>query len=161
MTDKASLDMPENEDCAFCAYLTGKRPYTVLWREEKVAVLVTREQRGIGHVLVLPTRHAESLLDLRDDETNPLMIAIRDVAIAIDVAMERPGISVWQNNGLAASQKIAHLHFHVAGTLPGGGTEFGDVPELTVRDTAAIADRLLPAIPQSALRRMDWRRGRI
>ena len=85
------------------------------------------------------------------------MIAVRDAALTIDRAYERPGIAVWQNNGLAAHQAIPHLHFHVAGTLPGGGTDFGEVSELNVEATDKIAERLAPFVPErfSAHRRVD------
>ena len=154
---KPAIEMPESDDCAFCDYLSGQRPYTVLWREDQVAVLVTREQRGIGHLLVLPTRHVPSLLHLFDGEAKAMMVALRDAAIAIDSAYERPGVAVWQNNGVAAYQAIPHLHFHVAGTLPGGGTDFGDVSELPVDATDAIGRRLAPFVHDRPLshRRVD------
>jgi histidine triad (HIT) family protein len=146
-----AIELPEEDECAFCDYLSGKRPYTVLWREDQVAVLVTREQRGIGHLLILPTRHVPSLLHLPDNETKSMMIALRDAAAAIDGAYERPGVAVWQNNGVAAHQAIPHLHFHVAGTLPGGGTDFGDVSELPLETTDAIARRLASSVPARTL----------
>jgi histidine triad (HIT) family protein len=65
-------------------------------------------------------------------------------ARAIDAADGRPGIAVWQNNGIAADQTIPHVHFHVAGTFPDGGTERGHVKELSVEETDRIADRLRP-----------------
>lgn len=143
-----ALELPSSKGaCAFCDYLAGKRPYTVLWREERVAVLVTREQRGIAHLLVLPVRHVPSLLHLSDDEAGPLMSALRDAGITIDDAYERPGLAVWQNNGVDAHQAIPHLHFHIAGTLPGGGTDFGDVPELSVAETDWIGRNLVASIP--------------
>lgn len=146
--DETALDLPDENRCAFCDYLDGLRPYTVLWREDRVAVLVTREQRGIAHLLVLPTSHVPSLLHLEDEDAEAMMIAIRDAALTIDRAYERPGVAVWQNNGVAAHQAIAHLHFHVAGTLPGGGTDFGNVPELSVSATDQIGRRLAPFIPE-------------
>ena len=155
--NEPAIDLPEEDKCAFCDYLAGRRPYTVLWREDRVAVLVTREQRGIAHLLILPTRHVPSLLHLADEDAESVMIAVRDAALTIDRAYERPGIAVWQNHGLAAHQAIAHLHFHVAGTLPGGGTDFGEVPELNVEATDKIAERLAPFVPErsSAHRRVD------
>lgn len=155
--NEPAIDLPEEDRCAFCDYLAGRRPYTVLWREDRVAVLVTREQRGIAHLLILPTRHVPSLLHLADEDAESVMIAVRDAALTIDRAYERPGIAVWQNNGLAAHQAIPHLHFHVAGTLPGGGTDFGEVPELNVEATDKIAERLAPFVPErsSAYRRVD------
>jgi histidine triad (HIT) family protein len=70
------------------------------------------------------------------------MLAVRDAARLIDKAYKRPGIAVWQNNGVDADQTISHLHFHVAGTLDEGGTEWGEVEELSVEQTEAIAERL-------------------
>lgn len=142
-----SIDLPEGGECAFCAYIRGGRPYTVLWREEHVVVLVTREQRGISHLLVLPTRHIPTLLDLPEKIAEDLMVALRDAARTVDRASERPGVAVWQNNGTAAHQAIPHLHFHVAGTLPDGGTDFGHVPELSVSTTDRIGRRLANHVP--------------
>ncbi len=150
---KSALQLPEADACAFCSYLAGTRPYTILWTEPRVAALVTQEQRGIGHLLVLPTRHVVTLLDLADAEAEDLMLAVRDAAATIDRTYERPGIAVWQNNGTAAHQAIPHLHFHVAGTLPGGGTNLDDVDEVPREDTLAIARELSPHIPQRGGRR--------
>jgi len=69
-------------------------------------------------------------------------------ASAIDAAFERPGIAVWQNNGTAAHQAIPHLHFHIAGTLLGGGTDFDDAPELTIAQTDQIAAKILVTAPE-------------
>jgi histidine triad (HIT) family protein len=157
--NEPAIDLPEENGCAFCDYLAGRRPYTVLWREDRVAVIVTREQRGMAHLLVIPIRHVPSLLHLADEDAEAMMIAVRDAALTIDRAYERPGVAVWQNNGVAAHQAIAHLHFHVAGTLPGGGTDFGVVPELTVAATDEIGRRLAPYTPERprAHRRVDSR----
>jgi histidine triad (HIT) family protein len=141
MTD-TSVTLPDDDGCAFCDYLAGRRPYTVLCRSALVAVLVTREQRGIGHVLVLPVRHVPTLLEATAEERHALIDTVAACAAAIDAAYERPGIAVWQNNGTTAHQAVGHLHFHVAGTLPGGGTEFGDVRVRGILETNAIAERL-------------------
>lgn len=142
-----SIEVPGEDRCAFCDYLNERRPYTILWRERRVAVLVTREQRGVAHLLVIPIRHVPTLLDLRDSEAEDLLIAVRDAALAIDEVFERPGVAVWQNNGTDAHQAVPHLHFHVAGTLPGGGTDFGEIEEIPLAETDVIAGALAKAIP--------------
>lgn len=142
-----ALRMPSpNQPCAFCDYLCGRRQFTILHRFGLVAVLVTREQRGVGHVLVVPVAHRPTLLDLTATEAPLVMNAVIKVADAIARAYKPAGIAVWQNNGVQANQTIPHLHFHVAGTLPEGGTDFGNVRELAIEETKAIAERLRPFI---------------
>jgi histidine triad (HIT) family protein len=141
---KTSIVAPDPKPCAFCAYLRGENPYTFVFRDETIAILVTREQRGAPHVLVIPVQHAETLLDISDEQAATLAIGIREAAKAIEQEYSPEGIYVWQNNGKPASQTIGHVHFHVAGTLEKGGTEWGKVPELDLQETEKIAIRLRP-----------------
>lgn len=137
-----SIEMPDADRCAFCDYLGGERPYTILLTTALSAVLVTREQRGIGHLLVIPRVHRDTILNVTDEEAADLGVLVKRMARAIDAAYNQPGIAVWQNNGVPAHQSIGHVHFHVAGTVAGGGTKWGDVDELTVTQTDAIARKL-------------------
>lgn len=143
MNNESSIDLPENDGCPFCAYLSGERPYTILSRTADTATFVTREQRGHPHLLVLPLRHVPSILELTDSEVSAIAVEVRNAARLIDLAYSKPGIAVWQNNGVPAGQAISHVHFHVAGTLKDGGTEFGPVEEISVEKTDAIAKKLL------------------
>jgi histidine triad (HIT) family protein len=138
------LAMPQPDFCVFCDYLNGTRPFTILRRDDQTATLVTREQRGKAHLLVIPTRHAPTILDLHPEEAGALMSAVISAARALDTAVQQPGIAVWQNNGLPAMQKVPHCHFHVAATHGHNGTEWGDVPRLEITDTDRIAEQLRP-----------------
>lgn len=142
----SNLDVPDAYPCAFCEYLSGTRAYTILYREKHAAILVTRGQRGCSHMLVITTRHAPTILDINDAESQAVMRLARVAARAIDEVERRPGIAVWQNNGTAANQAIPHFHVHVAGTIPGGGTEWDEVEEVSLRETELIAGRLLPYV---------------
>lgn len=146
---ESAIRLPDAQPCAFCAYLDGTRPFTFVTRNTTTAVIVTQEQRGKPHLLVIPTTHRETILDLTDAECAALMSEVRNAAMAIDATYHRPGISVWQNNGEAASQSIRHVHFHVAGTLDSGGTEWGDVEELPLAETELIAKRIRAHWPSS------------
>jgi len=136
--------VPVVDVCTFCEYLAGRRRFTVLHRDDAVAVLVTREQRGSGHVLVIPVAHRETILELTPADEAPLMAAVTRAARAVATATDAEGVSVWQNNGTQAAQSVPHLHVHVAATLPGGGTAWGPVPSLSIDETAVIADCLHP-----------------
>ena len=107
-------------------------------------MLVTFEQRGQGHVLVVPIEHRETLFELTSSEASAVIRTTIRAARAIRAAFDPDGIAVWQNNGVAAHQSVPHVHMHVAGTLPTGGTAMGRVPRLTIEQTDSIADRLRP-----------------
>lgn len=140
------LVLPTEEACSFCDYLSGERAYTILNRTETVAILVTREQRGIDHLLVIPVAHVATLLEV--EEAGPaLMRGIVRAATAIASTGLVTGVAVWQNNGVSSGQAIPHLHFHVAGTDDQGGTDRGEVPELPISETEEIASRLRPLLP--------------
>jgi histidine triad (HIT) family protein len=147
MSEDSGITLPKAKACAFCAYLSGERPYTILSRTEDTATFVTREQRGDPHLLILPIRHVPTILDLTDAEAAAVAIQVREAAALIDRAHSTAGIAVWQNNGVPAGQSISHVHFHVAGTLASGGTEFGPVAEPSVAETDKIAERLRTAKP--------------
>ena len=75
------------------------------------------------------------------------MQAVVIVSRAILDAYQCKGLAVWQNNGSAAHQRVPHVHFHVAGTLPGGGTNFDKVPFLPIEATDEIADQIRLFLP--------------
>jgi histidine triad (HIT) family protein len=144
MKDHTSIQLPNNDSCAFCAYLSSERPFSFVYKGNMVSILVTREQRGCPHLLVIPNRHVETILDVTQEEAEKLAIAVRDIAKAIESEYKPKGITIWQNNGIPSSQSIAHVHFHVAGTLETGGTEWSDVPELPLEETEDIAEKFRP-----------------
>jgi histidine triad (HIT) family protein len=143
-----AIAVPANGDCPFCAYLSGERPYAVVQKDAQTAIFVTREQRGVPHLLVVPVQHRETILDLTDDECDALLRAVRRAAAAIDATYQRAGIAVWQNNGVPAHQSVSHVHFHVAGTLDEGGTHWGEVERLSLDDAALIAQRIARYLSQ-------------
>ena len=136
------LDVPVTDACSFCDYLASRRPFTILERDELTATLVTREQRGRGHLLVVPVTHRETILDLKTAEATALMAGVTRAVALVARAYEAAGVAVWQNNGVPAHQTVPHVHFHVAATLPEGGTNWGSVRRLSLEETDAIAARL-------------------
>ena len=141
------LELPPNDPCWFCRYLAGTTPYTILERDETTATLVTFEQRGRGHVLVIPIRHVNTIVELTPHEQWAVMDAVVRSTRAILGAYDPAGVAVWQNNGIPAHQTVPHAHVHVAGTLDGGGTERGPVARLATAETDKIAARLRPHLP--------------
>ncbi|CAN5720390.1 HIT family protein [soil metagenome] len=143
-TSGMPLVLPPSDPCSFCEYLSGERPYTILDRDELIALLVTYEQRGRGHLLVVPVQHRRTILELSPQEQGALMAHVVRATRAIVGAFDPEGVAVWQNNGVPAHQSVPHVHVHVAGTLPEGGTDWGEVDKLALAETDEIANKLRP-----------------
>jgi histidine triad (HIT) family protein len=139
---------PPSSPCPFCKYLARERPYTILDRQQRTAMLVTHEQRGRGHLLVVPIAHRETILDLTAEEQSAVMADVVRASHAIVGAYDPDGVAVWQNNGIPARQSVPHVHVHVAGTVPGGSTSWGKVTRATVPETDAMAAELRLHLPQ-------------
>ena len=99
--------------CLFCAALEGTTAKGVVEETPLTATLVNGRQFEEGQVIVVPRRHAPTLLDLTDEEMTAVAHASRRVADALMRAYDPAGITVYQMNGVASGQEVAHYHMHV------------------------------------------------
>lgn len=67
----------------------------------------------------------------------------------IDAADKGPGTIVWQHNGVAADQAIRTFIVMWPELSQPGHLSRGDVRELSLGETEAIADRLKPSLKDS------------
>jgi histidine triad (HIT) family protein len=103
-------------------------------------------------VLVIPKRHAATIIDLHGPEALAIMEHVHRVANAISRAFDPAGLNVFQNNGLTAGQTVPHYHVHIVPSYPGDApgrifrseeAERQPYEELT-RVAARIAEHLAP-----------------
>ena len=138
------LDVPLLEPCPFCAFLARERPYALLETGAAASIMVTQEQRGTPHLLVITNSHCPTLLDLAVDDAAAVMQATVRAGKAVAAAYDPPGIGVWQNNGRASNQTVPHFHVHLCGTWPDAPPIWGEVTPISLQEAEAIADRLRP-----------------
>lgn len=95
-----------------------------------------------GHSLVVPRRHAASLLDLDDDELCAMMRFARDATRLLARAFAADGFDWTIQDGAAAGQTVRHLHLHVIPRLAGDFPDPGDwYPRLMASRAAPIDSR--------------------
>jgi histidine triad (HIT) family protein len=97
--------------CAFCAVVAGTSPAAVVLDEAPVMAFLDIRPVFVGHVLVVPRVHHETLPDVPPDLLMPLFGAVQRVATAVVAAMGAEGTFVAINNSV--SQSVPHLHVHV------------------------------------------------
>ena len=112
-------------ECIFCQIAAGRIPSASLIETDKVFSFLDINPVNPGHALVIPKRHAASLLDLTQDELHVLCFAVKRVAAAVKEATGADGFNVLQNDGAVAGQIIRHVHFHVIPRREDDGFSFG------------------------------------
>ena len=105
--------------CTFCQIASGELPAQIVRRNDDVIAFLDRAPLLHGHVLVMPTRHVETLDDLPDDLLAPVFGAVRQTSIAVQKALRAEGSFVATNTRV--SQSVPHLHIHVVPRNKGDG----------------------------------------
>ncbi len=136
-------------DDVFCRIVAGLEPAHVVLDDDVVMAFLDRRPVFPGHVLVVPRRHAVTLLDLTTDEIGPYFERVRWVTAAVQDAMTADGSFVAMNNII--SQSVPHLHTHVVPRKRKDGLRGFFWPRGRYRDdeemaevAAAIAGRVTP-----------------
>jgi histidine triad (HIT) family protein len=112
------FDLEPYTICSFCQDLLGARWSAFVMRDDSAAVLVNERQYERGAMLVIPTRHCESVLDITEAEIQAVYGMAKRVAEAAVRAFRPVGLNVFQNNGGMAGQSEPHFHVHVVPRYP-------------------------------------------
>ena len=114
------IEVPTHErGCPFCGNLEGRNQSVLVETLEDTFAFLNPRQFGKGHVLVVPKRHAPTVLDLQPEEALAVMRHVHRLAAAINKAFDPAGLNIFQNNGLTAGQTVAHYHVHIVPSYPG------------------------------------------
>jgi len=100
-------------DCLFCAVIDGELPSYKLYEDEYFYVMLDRFPKCLGHVLILPKRHAPFIFDLQAEEGKRLIPLTQKIAAAMREGLDYKGLNLLQNNGEAAGQEVMHFHLHL------------------------------------------------
>ena len=103
----AVIDKP----CVFCAIARGEVPAHIVYEDDVVIAFLDHRPVFLGHTLVAPRAHIETLADLPADLLEPFFAPVQRVARAVEAGMEADGTFVAINNKI--SQSVPHLHAHV------------------------------------------------
>jgi histidine triad (HIT) family protein len=151
------IDVPQQERCAFCNFVNDMDRFALVEELADTVAWLPPRQHGLGHVLVIPKRHASTVLDLQEQEALAIMFHVHRVAHAISRAFDPSGLNIFQNNGTTAGQTVPHYHVHIVPTYLGDppgrifkSEEFDRVPHEELLVTAQkIKDQLSPPLGRS------------
>jgi histidine triad (HIT) family protein len=104
--------MPENS-CIFCRIARGEIPSMRVFEDDTALAFLDVSPLAEGHLLIIPKAHWERLEEMAPDEVAAITGHLPRLARAVLTATGAKAYNVLQNNGRAAQQSVAHVHFHV------------------------------------------------
>src|SRR5688500_1628335 len=107
-----SIILPEREPCPFCENVAGRRPCAFIVRNQLISSFLNPRQYGKGAVLIIPDRHAPTILELNREELNAIYEHAQELVQALSRTYQPSGFNVFQNNGVSAGQSVPHFHLH-------------------------------------------------
>jgi ATP adenylyltransferase len=119
----------------------------LLYRDNKVLVMLNRYPYAHGHLLVAPLRHVGCITDLHHDESQAVMEMLQSCSVILKKWLSPDGLNIGCNIGASAGAGIAdHLHFHIVPRWEGDHNFMAVVADLrTIPEHIRITfNQLLP-----------------
>jgi len=121
-----SFKLPSMDPCYFCAIIEGEaEQWNIIDQNELTVTMLNGRQFEVGQCVILPVRHAPTLLDLTEQEAVAVMAAARRLTQVMVEAFAPDGVLLYQNNGVGSGQEVPHFHLHVVPRRPESDWGFG------------------------------------
>jgi histidine triad (HIT) family protein len=100
-----------DESCLFCRIVAGELSASIVFEDEISIAFLDHRPLFVGHSLIVPRTHVETLRELPSELVGPFFQNVRNLSRAVEVGLEAEGSFVAMNNRI--SQSVPHLHVHV------------------------------------------------
>ncbi len=102
--------------CIFCEIAAGKIPAQVIVDTETVLAFRDVSPQAPVHVLVVPKKHVENVLDLERTDPDLIIQLLNAFKTVVQIEnIESSGFRIVTNTGDDGGQSVNHLHFHILG----------------------------------------------
>ncbi len=99
------------DDCIFCRIVARTAPAWIVYEDAHHLAFLDLFPFTRGHLLVIPKRHVDRLVDLPAAERGPFLNAVAEVSRRVERLARDYNISL--NQGALAGQIVFHLHAHI------------------------------------------------
>ena len=121
-----AIELPSQDPCYFCEIIAGRADqWNVIAETDITVTLLNGRQYEIGQCVVVPKRHAPTLLDLDPAESHAILQDASNLSEILIQAYDPDGILLYQNNGVGSGQEVPHFHLHVVPRQPGSDWGLG------------------------------------
>lgn len=126
--------------------MTGELEAPLIAQNDGAVAFLDRSPRAPGHALVVPRRHAGSLVELPAEDVGPLFALVRETAALLGGKLGTDAMTIGINQGAIAGQAVPHLHVHLIPRFAGdGGRSIHDIVHIhPTPEQQEIVDSLIP-----------------
>jgi len=101
-------------DCIFCKILKDEIPSEKVYEDDRIYAFYDIHPKAPIHILVIPKRHINSILDLTDEDADLIGYMMSKIPeIVKENEIPEDSIRIVSNCGERAGQTVFHLHFHI------------------------------------------------
>lgn len=100
-------------DCLFCKIIAGEIPGKTVFENDKVYAFRDINPQAPVHVLIVPKKHMDNILECDAETAAALIDAVQRIAESEGV--DKSGFRVVSNCGKHGAQSVNHLHIHLMG----------------------------------------------
>ena len=114
----------------------------MLAEDDRTVAFLDETPAVTGHALVVPREHVEELLTVDDAVSAAVFETVREVAAALEAALEPDGFSVFHTSGPLVGT-VEHAHVHVLPRRADDGVSLSLTRDrLESAEAASLADRV-------------------
>lgn len=100
-------------ECIFCKIVNGDIPSMKIYEDEFTYVFLDISEDVNGHMLAVPKKHVNNILDCDNDTLNKLITTVKLVSNHCVQKCDYDGVNLLNANDVSAGQSIPHFHIHV------------------------------------------------
>lgn len=101
-------------DCIFCKIANKEIDSEIVYENKNVVAFKDLNPKAKIHILIVPKKHYETILDLDEKEImEDMLTAVKE--IAKEYKIEEDGFRLINNCKEYGGQEVMHLHIHMLG----------------------------------------------
>ncbi len=128
------------KDCIFCKIIKGELPSYTIYEDDIIKVIMNINPDTNGHLLVLPKKHYENILDIDEDIIiHSIKIVRTKLYKKLKKDLKCKGLTLAQNNELG--QEIKHYHIHLIPRYENDNADF-KYNKTNIEDLETIYNKL-------------------
>lgn len=99
-------------DCIFCKIANKEINSEIVYENENIVAFKDINPEAKIHILIVPKKHYETILDVNDDEViKDIFKAVKEIAAQYDI--DEKGFRIINNCKEDGGQTVMHVHFHM------------------------------------------------